>query len=358
MRGMEEGSPRVESPYGTDAVAHIKSATNLPSVSEMTEFATDYLAAEYGIPYAKTEHIHIGEGITLKLLSGDTPYFLKISSHAIHSTPETLFPFVNQMRRKGVPLPKVMRTLNNRTYTAPFKSIFDVVYLMRPVFGHRILAPTDDAAFAFGRMMSTWHILARTIEPQVLGGTFSQKPLVGRLRTEAVGYLGDCLAHDFFSVEERQLLVRVSDLIQARAMAFERPNLIRTHVNGGFLLSNCLFGKNRLTGLFDIEGISWAERLNDLVYGLTSHTNPTAGNLFDMQARYRAFVNYMAIAPLTHDEQVLLPAAALFVQLEQLSQFVERLDDDRFDEDVIAAEIAQTILIITQTLALFNDSEE
>jgi Ser/Thr protein kinase RdoA (MazF antagonist) len=326
-----EDNMKILSPYGKNVAAELKDVYNLNSLDEMLQRVYRYLADGYGFNNVEIEMVHIAFGTAIKFSYNNETYYLKLAGRANHHHPEELFPFLEHLRNKGLPLPEVLKTLDG----VYFKNIlensgYDVTYVMREVRGEVMTEVTVEKLEQFIQTLAMFHRLGEGYEPRVYAEARSVREFLQDAITELKPYS--------YTAKETALLESIIPYIHTIFDDFKRHNgLSKTHIHWDFRFCHVLFEGNRVTGILDSEQAAYAERIYDVCVAVVSHSNPARCLLLSPQQVFDSLKRYNKLYPLNSYDCDGLKAMLLCVLLNELGGklfFLQTGQSESKQEDV------------------------
>lgn len=314
------------SPYGKNIEQELQTVYHLHSVEDVRALVMGHLMTSYGFLQVRVVSLHVAFGLAARVEADGHTYYLKFASRDMNRTPEALFPLIDFLEERDVPVPHVLPTVDGHFYRDVLTdSPYDVVYLMRAVPGEVLREASPARVDAYARVMAQYHRYGQGFESRVMGGEASRVTWADR--AQDVGDLVAALERFFPVLAEttRQLLPEVA--ARLRAAFPEGQTLPRTHLHGDFRLCHVLYTGDEVTGLLDVDQSTWGERLTDLCYGLMSAPTPENGAFLTLAELRRFFQTYDALLPLEDTERAALVPGLLLAGLELLGDlllFLER----------------------------------
>ena len=304
----------IVSPYGKDVTQELQTVYKLESVNELTERVRHFLLTSYAFDAVHIEQIHVAFGIAVKFSHEQQHYFLKFTGRANHRQPEALFEFHDYMRREGVPLPEVLKTVHHTYFENILESPwYDVTYVMRAARGEVMRRRTRARLERYVEVVADFHRIGSSYAPRVTSGYRDIHDFL-REATEDLKH-----AHKL-SANHQDLLGRTSTYVEDAFNRLKSSNkLSKTHIHGDFRLCHVLFDKQHVSGVIDAEHVTYAERLYDLCTGLVSHPNPARCLFLDLNDILELLKLYNALYPLTQADRGALKAMLLLALLNELS---------------------------------------
>ena len=305
---------KIVSPYGKDVIQELKTVYRLESTDELIDRVRYFLAESYAFNSVDIEQVHVAFGIAVRFSYKQQRYFLKFTGRANHRQPEALFHFHNYMRRRGIPLPEVLQTVDH-TY---FENIldgspYDVTYVMKAAAGQVMQRKTPLRLKQYIEVTANFHRLGASYTPRINSGYRDIHTFLREATEE--------LTHSSYLSSERQdLLARTTAYTENVFSNLENSNeLSKTHIHGDFRLCHVLFSKQGVSGIIDAEHATHAERLYDLCTGLVSHPNPARCLFLELNEIFELLHLYNHLYPLTQPDRQNLKAMLLMTLLNELA---------------------------------------
>lgn len=303
----------VVSPYGKDVAQELREVYKLESLDALLERVRYYLAESYGLQPVVIEQIHVAFGIAVRFSHQQQRYYLKFTGRSNHQQPEALFEYHDYLRRHGVPLPEVLRTVNRTHFETILESPwYDVTYVMKTVRGHVMRRKTALRLEQYVRVIAEVHRLGVDYEPRVVSG---YRNMQGFFR-EAVEGLADATP----ATSYQRLLEEATGSVRAMlADLTHRDDLSRTHIHGDFRLCHVMFDRGGVSGVIDAEHLTYGERLWDVCVGLVSHPNPARCLLLELSEVLSLLRLYDRLYPLTKTDRRALKGVLQLALLNELA---------------------------------------
>ncbi len=304
---------KILSPYGKDVGRELKDVYNLDSVAELLQRVRRYLSDDYGFENVDIEIIHIAFGTALKFVHKNESYYLKFAGRANHRDPEALFLFLEHLRQKGLPLPKVLKTLD-RSYFKNIldKSPYDVTYVMREIRGAVMAEVTGERLEQFLQALTLFHRLGESYEPRV----YAQARDIHDFLQDAITDLQS------YSYTPQQTVLLKGIVLYVQKIFGEFKNhraLSKTHIHWDFRFCHMLFEDSKVSGILDSEQATYAERIYDVCVALVSHSNPTRCLLLSLEQVFGALRRYNELYPFSQHDHDGLKAMMLCALLNELT---------------------------------------
>jgi Ser/Thr protein kinase RdoA (MazF antagonist) len=303
---------KILSPYGKNVTREFKDVYNLNSLDEMVHRVRHYLAEDYGFNSIEIEMIHIAFGTAIKFIHKNETFYLKFAGRANHHHPEELFPFLEHLRQKGLPLPEVLKTLGG----VYFKNIldnsgYDVTYVMREIHGEVMEKVTEERLEQFIQALARFHRLGENYEPRVYANARDIHHFLQDAVTELKPYS--------FTAQQMRLLEQIIPYIQSVFEDFKRHDaLSKTHIHWDFRFCHVLFDSSTVTGILDAEQATYAERIYDVCVAIVSHSNPARCLLLSSQQVFSALGRYNELFAFNQHDRDALKAMLLCAFLNEL----------------------------------------
>lgn len=303
---------KILSPYGKNVSRELKDVYNLNSVEELLQRVRGYLADDYGFDNVEIEMVHIAFGTAIKFVHDNERYYLKFTGRANHHHPEELFPFLEHLHQKGLPLPEVIKT-NDGAY---FKNIlensgYDVTYVMRELRGEVMTKVTPERLEQFIQTLVKFHRLGETYEPRVHAESRDIHDFLQDAITELKSYS--------YMPKQTVLLEKIILYVQKVFDNFKWHNaLSKTNIHWDFRFCHVLFEGDMVSGILDSEQATYAERIYDVCVAFVSHSNPARCLLLDGDQILSALKHYDKLYPFSQVDKEGLKAMLLCALLNEL----------------------------------------
>ena len=302
---------QIMSPYGKDALSELQTIYGLSGPEAAANFVTEHVREHYALHDVSVETLHVAFGLTAKIRTHGTfgqCFYLKFASRHMHHSPEQLFPWLEHARRQGIPVPEVIRTVNNSWFLSPLeKSAYDVVYLMREVHGTPLREARAPQLEQYAEAMAKFHRIGMSYPHSVAGSTATWN---NKFRKRLA----------LWNEAESSEFISSSLLKQARQVVEETGelSLSSTIIHGDFRFCHVFFQKGKLTGLVDIDLSTQGERWLDFCGGLLSGNSPESGNFLTFDELRQTLAYYDKFLPLEPQDRTALKATFAFKGVEDL----------------------------------------
>jgi Ser/Thr protein kinase RdoA (MazF antagonist) len=302
---------QVLSPYGEDVLVELKDNYGLNSIEAAEKFIIDHLQRHYPFQVVSIKELHICTGMAAKLRADDEIYYLKFSSHEIHKAPEQLFPWLDDARKQGIPLPEIIPAMNGSWYLSPLQdSDYDVVYLMRDVLGKPIEQVSRPLLSQYAQVMARFHQIGFDYSQPVQGDDYATWTDI-KLQENLDELRNDLQDRPFIWQE---LVTEAMQVIEDTPVC----TMPQTIIHGDFRFCHVFFQDNTLSGIIDMDESTQGERLLDLCYGLASGSSPEAGSLLTFEQLQNTLLMYHQSLPLNAQEQSTLKGMFAYMFLATL----------------------------------------
>lgn len=317
----------VVSPYGKDVTRELQEVYKLESIGALLERVRSYLAESYGFQPAVIEQVHIAFGIAIRFSYQEQFYYLKFTGRANHRQPEALFEYHNDLRRRGIPLPEILQTVNRTHFETILESPwYDVTYVMKAAQGQVMRRKTALRLEQYVRVIADVHRLGVDYEPQVVSG---YRTIHDFFRETAEG-----LTNFTLTASHRRLLEQATGSVRDTLADLKRyDDLSKTHIHGGFRLCHVMFDRGGVSGVIDAEHLTYAERLWDICVGLVSHPNPARCLLLELGEVLSLLKLYDRLYPLTKADRRSLKGVLQLALLNELAGTLLFLSTGRSEAD-------------------------
>ncbi len=304
----------VVSPYGKDVKAELNQVYNLASVSELVARVRVFLTDHYGFEDVRIKQVHVAFGITVNFSHANEDYYLKFTDRANHRQPEALFCFLEYLRAHQLPVPEIIKTLDHTYFENILKgSPYDVTYVMRALDGQVLTRPTAKHLEKCVEVIAAFHRIGATYKPVVHASyrnfhdyfreaMESFEPLVNT-PARCRGLLESTATYTRYVFKEIQMSNKLS----------------KTHIHGDFRFCHILFDARSVSGVFDAEHATYAERLHDVCTALVSHSSPARCLLLDLNEILTCLKKYDALYPFNQADRQALKAMLSSALLNELS---------------------------------------